>query len=227
VPPSAAPTPAKATAVATDEASVAATDNASTVPQMPGTPGSVTTVATGLNTVADTVMTTASEAAAVGKGEPVSKPKSPIAETELSGKLNKVGVLNQLMRGYSQLRTMVAADSVTQAYLKDLEGNAQLPPLGSEVVPYTGDETYIEHPTGTIRPIKDTINAVLHAVHALVYGLNQQLANPRISFMDFKAGDIALFLPAAAENRRVWMAYHASTPSRYLSEVRRLCGSCE
>jgi hypothetical protein len=93
---------------------------------------------------------------------------------------------------------------------------------------YAGDETYIEHNTGAIRPIKETIQVVTQAVHALVFGLGQQLSNPRISFMDFKAGDIALFLPAAAENRKIWMAYHASTPSRYLAEVRTVhcCCAC-
>lgn len=42
---------------------------------------------------------------------------------------------------------------------------------------------------------------------------------PMISFMEFKAGDIALFIPHLNENRKNWIAFHANCPHHYLAEV--------
>lgn len=140
-----------------------------------------------------------------------------VESEELQSKLSKVGVLNQLMKGYAQLKQTIDADVTTQAYLADLEAHHTLP--GSEYTLYAGDETYIEHPSGAIRPIKDTMQEVQRAIHSLLFGLNYELKYPKISFMNFKAGDIALFMPSVPENRKIWMAYHASSPYRYLAEV--------
>ena len=45
--------------------------------------------------------------------------------------------------------------------------------------------------------------------------------HPQISFSNLKVGDIALFMPANVNNRRIWMAFSAGK-SRYkfLAEVR-------
>jgi hypothetical protein len=150
-----------------------------------------------------------------------SKTTSSSADVELQSKFNRVGVLNQLMKGYAQLKGLIQADTATQAYLTELESHALLPALrADELALYSGDETYIEHPSGAIRPIKETVQAVVASVHALLFGLNHQLKYPKISFTDFRAGDIALFMPVMTENRKIWMAFHASTPYRYLAEVR-------
>jgi hypothetical protein len=139
---------------------------------------------------------------------------------ELQSKFNRVGVLNQLMKGYAQLKDLIQTDATTQAYLAELESHALLPALSAdELALYSGDETYIEHPSGAIRPIKETVQAVVASVHALLFGLNHQLKYPKISFTDFRAGDIALFMPVMTENRKIWMAFHASTPYRYLADV--------
>ena len=148
--------------------------------------------------------------------------KSP-AEEELQGKLNRVGTLNQLMHGYAQLRDLIKADTATQAYIAELESHALLPPLPDDQVLYSGSETYIEPPSGAIVSVRDTAQTVLSGVHALLNALSQQLRQPRISFTAFRAGDIALFMPVATDNRKIWMAFHANTPYRYLAEVGRVC----
>ena len=40
----------------------------------------------------------------------------------------------------------------------------------------------------------------------------------KISFMNFKAGSIALFVPVDA-SKKVWMAFHSNKPNRFLSQV--------
>ena len=40
----------------------------------------------------------------------------------------------------------------------------------------------------------------------------------KISFMNFKAGSIALFVPVDA-SRKVWMAFHSNKPNRFLAQV--------
>ena len=42
---------------------------------------------------------------------------------------------------------------------------------------------------------------------------------PTISFLDFKVGDIALFMPTDVTNRKNWMAFSAGGPHRFLAEV--------
>lgn len=41
----------------------------------------------------------------------------------------------------------------------------------------------------------------------------------KISFMNFKAGSIALFVPVDA-SRKVWMAFHSNKPNRFLAQVK-------
>lgn len=40
----------------------------------------------------------------------------------------------------------------------------------------------------------------------------------KISFMNFKAGSVALFVPVDA-SRKVWMAFHSNKPNRFLAQV--------
>lgn len=42
---------------------------------------------------------------------------------------------------------------------------------------------------------------------------------PKLSFLNFQIGDIALFMPAISDNRRVWMAFNSGCPNYYLSQV--------
>jgi len=106
----------------------------------------------------------------------------------------------------------------TLTYLADLDRQSLIPAVEDLDNVYSGDETYIEQPSGTIRPIKDTIQTVMKSVHALVFGLGYHLNHPKISFTDFQVGDAALFMPTQAENRKIWMAFHAGTPYRFLAE---------
>jgi hypothetical protein len=41
---------------------------------------------------------------------------------------------------------------------------------------------------------------------------------PKLSFLSFQMGDIALFLPAFLDNRRIWMAFNSGCPHYYLSQ---------
>ena len=49
----------------------------------------------------------------------------------------------------------------------------------------------------------------------------------KISFMNFKAGSIALFVPVDA-SKKTWMAFHSNKPNRFLSQVfmHVLCAMC-
>ena len=56
-----------------------------------------------------------------------------------------------------------------------------------------------------------------------VPAVKSQLSEPdeeelKISFMNFKAGSIALFVPVDA-SRKVWMAFHSNRPNRFLAQV--------
>jgi hypothetical protein len=42
---------------------------------------------------------------------------------------------------------------------------------------------------------------------------------PKLSFLSFQDGDIALFMPAFLDNRRIWMAFNSGCPHYYLSQV--------
>ena len=42
---------------------------------------------------------------------------------------------------------------------------------------------------------------------------------PTISFLDFKIGDVALFVPIDPKTKLIWMAFHHCKPNRYLAEV--------
>jgi hypothetical protein len=44
---------------------------------------------------------------------------------------------------------------------------------------------------------------------------------PKISFMNFQPGSIALFVPVDA-SKKVWMAFHSGRPNHFLAEVRLL-----
>lgn len=46
----------------------------------------------------------------------------------------------------------------------------------------------------------------------------QNQSFPKLSFLNFEAGDIALFMPAFVENRRIWMAFNSGSPHYYLSQ---------
>lgn len=198
---------------ATTAASTAATAGTSSTAPAP----TATSVEMPIAAPKTTPATPSSSAKSLKSPVNTSNTSSSAEGEELQAKLSKVGVLNQLMKGYSQLKQTIDADTTTQAYLADLEAHHSLPV--SEYTLYAGDETYIEHPSGAIRPIKETMQAVQRSVHALIFGLNHELKYPKISFMNFKAGDIALFMPSVPENRKIWMAYHASSPYRYLAEV--------
>jgi hypothetical protein len=42
---------------------------------------------------------------------------------------------------------------------------------------------------------------------------------PVISFMDFRVDDIALFMPAVVNNKKIWMAFNSGFPYHFLDEV--------
>jgi hypothetical protein len=54
----------------------------------------------------------------------------------------------------------------------------------------------------------------------LTHNFSRKIRYPVISFMDFQAGDIALFMPAYVNNRKIWMAFNSGYPYRFLAEVR-------
>lgn len=49
--------------------------------------------------------------------------------------------------------------------------------------------------------------------------INNKAKFPTISFIDFQVGDIALFMPANVNNRKIWMAFSSGSPYRFLAEV--------
>eukprot|EP01038_Epipyxis_sp_PR26KG_P005054 gene5054-7055_t len=60
------------------------------------------------------------------------------------------------------------------------------------------------------------------AKESIIQNQNQPHTPPQfplyISFMDFQVGDIALFIPIIIDNKKLWGAFHANRPNRYLSE---------
>ena len=138
------------------------------------------------------------------------------SDEELASKLSRVGVLNKLLHGYKQLHNILTSDSLVQLYLSELSAHSPIPIAADSL--YTTDETYVDN-NGTIRNIKDTTADTLRATSEVMYALHTQLKYPKITFLDFKAGDVALFMPVDTENRKIWMAFHAGTPYRYLAQV--------
>ncbi|KAJ1431006.1 hypothetical protein B484DRAFT_395634 [Ochromonadaceae sp. CCMP2298] len=59
---------------------------------------------------------------------------------------------------------------------------------------------------------------VTGSVSRLQRGLRFQLRHPKITYMDFRVGDVALFMPVVTGNRRIWMAFHSNALHRYLAE---------
>eukprot|EP01032_Pedospumella_encystans_P013316 gene13316-15338_t len=137
------------------------------------------------------------------------------SDEELAAKLSRVGVLNKLLHGYKQLHNVLTSDSLVQLYLSELSAHNPIPIAADSL--YTTDETYVDN-NGTIRNIKDTTADTLRATSEVMYALHTQLKYPKITFLDFKAGDVALFMPVDTENRKIWMAFHAGTPYRYLAQ---------
>jgi len=71
-----------------------------------------------------------------------------------------------------------------------------------------------------------TDNEVLGTLTTSVFGmfhkfkqcLSHVLRNPVISFMDFRVGDIALFMPQYADNRKIWIAFNSNSPYHFLED---------
>jgi hypothetical protein len=144
------------------------------------------------------------------------------SESELQQKLGKVGVLGQLMKGFTLMNQLVQSNSLVSSYVNDAEfqalvGASSDTPKGEEIT--IGNETYIETGTHNVKPIKETVVETLGLVRSVVFGLNCELTNQKISFTSFKCGDLAQFVPIVVDNRKIWMAYHYGAPHHYLSEV--------
>lgn len=72
------------------------------------------------------------------------------------------------------------------------------------------------------------LEEVVGGVEELVEAVAKKTQHPMLALMDFKVGDVALFMPAfTASNKRIWMAFNSGYPHRFLSEVsachRRAC----
>ena len=59
---------------------------------------------------------------------------------------------------------------------------------------------------------------VAAAVARLSRGLTVAVRTPKISFKDFRVGDVMLFIPTS-EARKKWIAFHTGAPHRFLSDV--------
>jgi hypothetical protein len=65
---------------------------------------------------------------------------------------------------------------------------------------------------------REAVQSTFRDMQRLCAAVSERLRSPMISMMDFKTGDIALFMPAFATNRKVWMAFNSGYPFRFLSE---------
>jgi hypothetical protein len=62
------------------------------------------------------------------------------------------------------------------------------------------------------------IQVTIENMRKLMITLAYRNRLPVISFMDFKVDDIALFMPANINNRKIWMAYNSGCPYHFLAE---------
>jgi hypothetical protein len=69
-------------------------------------------------------------------------------------------------------------------------------------------------PTATAQQLKQVIESTQNLCSMVV----NRWQYPRLSFMDFKIGDIALFMPAFIEHKKIWMAFNSGSPNYFLAD---------
>lgn len=72
--------------------------------------------------------------------------------------------------------------------------------------------------------LPEEINEDVQETWSMLHKLSSSLSSaapeyPKISFMNFKVGDIVLFMPAFVDNRKIWMAFNSGVPHYFLSDV--------
>lgn len=116
------------------------------------------------------------------------------------------------------------ANPISNLYklVNDGEVSALLPPFPQSVsTQEDGDSPTLEVPVGEGRILQHTpaLANILDRVENMILLLKRKTRYPEITFMDFQIGDIALFMPAYVNNRKIWMAFNSGFPYRFLAEV--------
>ncbi len=137
-------------------------------------------------------------------------------------------LVDALMEGYQQIRQLLSSDAPTNAYLSNLASHGYIgpPPGGAADLPIFQCERPFHSaatPEGDSSSQLPQVGAAVREVVSLAStiraGMSSMLKYPLIAFMDFKVGDIALFMPQQVDNRKIWIAFNSSFPYRFLSDV--------
>lgn len=115
--------------------------------------------------------------------------------------------VNIMQQGISYLSSILSENGIVKHSLETVPSECN-----SSSSTLLGDTSVL--PTATAQQLKQVIESTQNLCTLVV----NRWQYPRLSFMDFKIGDIALFMPAFIEHKKIWMAFNSGAPNYFLAD---------
>jgi len=112
-----------------------------------------------------------------------------------------------MQHGISCLHSLLSENGVVKHSLETVP--AECNPSSSALL---GDTSIL--PSTTAQQLKQ----VIESTQSLCSMVLNRWQYPRLSFMNFKIGDIALFMPALIDQNKIWMAFNSGAPNYFLAD---------
>jgi len=130
-------------------------------------------------------------------------------------------VIESFIDGFKWIQGTLSYEPVFQRHLDFLESHGYISNLPESVdnLKILNSSFTVSPQDNSMEPVSILVRSVFDLVNKFSQCLASVLRNPVITFIDFRVGDIALFMPVNVDDRKIWIAFNSNCPYRFLSEA--------